>query len=395
MKKVGRIFGVFCILIVIYITTMCISYIIPNGYIQANVETSISRLDAEGDYYNPLFETDASKLDNFTDRLMINKSIKHDDRGILYNSLDVNDYARYWHGYLTVIRPLLVKLDYLQIRYLNLLVFFVLLGITVNMIKKKLGGLISSAFIVSIMMGYAFIVPMSLQFSSVFYIMMISIIIILMLHNRKVLYDKLIYIFFIIGSVTNFFDLLTAPLLTLGVPLIIVLLLKLKDEKNDGFIKNVFLAIVNSIVWAIGYGITWFSKWIIASIVLKRNVIVDAINNILFRTNGSEEYPVDLLGMYKANINLMYNDMMKKVLLIVLVIWIVLFIFYRKRNESVLKAIAILSVAVIPYIWYFVLSNHSQIHCFFTYRIQIMTTFSIFTFMIMTIDFEKIKNKIL
>ena len=116
----------------------------------------------------------ASKLDNFTDRLMISKAIKNDDKGALYNSLDVNDYARYWHGYLVLIRPLLIKLDYLQIRYVNVLIFFVLLGITFTMIKKKLGGLMASAFMVSIMMGYAFLVPLSLQFSSVFYIMMIS-----------------------------------------------------------------------------------------------------------------------------------------------------------------------------------------------------------------------------
>ena len=395
MKKVGRILVVFCMLIAIYVTTMCISYMIPNDYIKENVGISVSRLNGEGDYYNPLFETDASKLDNFTDMLMISKAIKNDDKGALYNSLDVNDYARYWHGYLVLIRPLLIKLDYLQIRYVNVLIFFVLLGITFTMIKKKLGGLMASAFMVSIMMGYAFLVPLSLQFSSVFYIMMISIMFILFLHNRRALYDKLIYIFFIIGSITNFFDLLTAPLLTLGVPLIIVLLLKINDKEDDSFIKNLFTAVFNSIMWAIGYGVTWFSKWVIASIVLKKNVIVDAINNILFRTNGNEEYPVDLAAMFRSNIDLMYNDMIKKVLLIVLVIWIVLFIFYRKRWDKVFKLVAILSVAVLPYIWYFVLSNHSQIHCFFTYRIQIMTTFSVFAFMIMTIDFEKIKNKVL
>ena len=41
---------------------MCISYMIPNDYIKENVGISVSRLNGEGDYYNPLFETDASKL---------------------------------------------------------------------------------------------------------------------------------------------------------------------------------------------------------------------------------------------------------------------------------------------------------------------------------------------
>ena len=119
---------------------------IPNDYIKENVGISVSRLNGEGDYYNPLFETDASKLDNFTDRLMISKAIKNDDKGALYNSLDVNDYARYWHGYLVLIRPLLIKLDYLQIRYVNVLIFFVLLGITFTMIILELEVLEVVAF---------------------------------------------------------------------------------------------------------------------------------------------------------------------------------------------------------------------------------------------------------
>ena len=39
---------------------------------------------------------------------------------------------------------------------------------------------------------------------------------------------------------------------------------------------------------------------------------------------------------------------------------------------------AMLTIALFPYIWYFVFSNHSQLHYFYTYRIQAITLFAVF-----------------
>lgn len=81
---------------------------------------------------------------------------------------------------------------------------------------------------------------------------------------------------------------LTAPLLTLGIPLIIEVLLRSREESLS--IKKAFLEIIKlSILWAIAYGTIFFAKWVIASLIMQKDLITVAINQILFRTNGSED----------------------------------------------------------------------------------------------------------
>ena len=62
------------------------------------------------------------------------------------------------------------------------------------------------------------------------------------------------------------------------------------------------------------------------------------------------------------------------VIMIVLAVAIVLLILRWRReglDSTSLTALALLMCAMVPYIWYVVLSNHSSIHWWFTYRNQI------------------------
>ncbi len=83
------------------------------------------------------------------------------------------------------------------------------------------------AFLFSMLAVCFFIVPSSLQYTGVFALTLLSVILVNLLYkmNKENLYS---YLFFIMGGCTTFFDLLTSPLITLGIPLIIVVLLKNK-----------------------------------------------------------------------------------------------------------------------------------------------------------------------
>lgn len=436
MKQIKRIGSIYISLIVLFVLTMTISYMIPNKKIEGHVRESLEQLNSEGVYPKVGFNTHAAQLDNFTDSWMLDIALSSDNKHPLKSSLEnpyrvasefragkitqvenlnkvvneknyeKNTYSRYWHGYLVILRPLLLFLNYTELRFINICCLFLLFIIANNLIKKKLGIKIMLSFFISIMMSMFIIIPMSLQFSSIFYIVFISTIVML-------IYDEIIkeknlgiYIFFIIGSITSFLDLLTVPVVTLGIPLVIYILMIQKKQMSSNSIKlddiqiktgidNIIEIIKNSIIWGIGYGTTWASKWIIATIVLKENIITNALNQISSRTSDtSGELIITTKNVIDANKELMYTDFIIKMAIILFIAWIICLVLYRKKSAEIINIAPILIIALMPYVWYMVLKNHSYIHFWFTYRNLSITTFAILAFMSYVLDTKKIAQQI-
>lgn len=420
-------------LMAIFIIIMTVSYIIPNKRIDWHVSESVAQLKSEGVYPRPFFNTQSAQLDNFTDSWMLNLAISADNKHPLKSALEnphrvakeydegkidkienlemsinnddinVKSYSRYWHGYLGILRPLLVLFSYTEIRFLNMCALFMLFIIVNSLLKKKLGIKIMMSFFISMMMVMFVIVPMSLQFSSMFYIMFISMIILLLYHDKIEENNLELYVFFIIGSITSFLDLLTVPLISLGIPLTTYILLIQNNKnqqltkrlhnniKNKTLFSNTIEIIKNSIIWGIGYGITWASKWVIATIILKQNVITDALNQILSRTSGTSDTVVfTVKSVIESNTNIMFTGFTTKLLLLILLIGIIAIIFIRKDLDEIIKISSILLIALMPFVWYIILKNHSQMHCWFTYRNLSITVYTILAFIGYSIDSQKL-----
>ena len=412
-NNVFNLLKIYICLITTFLIIITVSYMIPNKRINWHVSESMAQLNTEGVYPRPFFNTASAQLDNFTDAWMLNLSISADNKHPLKSALEnphrvlpeydegkidkvqnldmsintndykIQSYSRYWHGYLGILRPLLVLFSYTEIRFLNMCALFMLFIIVNSLINKKLGAKIMASFFISMMMVMFIIVPMSLQFSSMFYIMFISMIVLLLYHDKIEKNNLEIYLFFIIGSITSFLDLLTVPLISLGIPLITYISL----IKNKTIASNTIKIIKNSIIWAIGYGITWASKWVIATIILKKNIISDAINQILSRTSGSSNTTVfTAKSVITSNMDIMFTGFITKILLIILAIGIIAFIFSRKDLKEIIKIVPILLIGLFPFVWYIVLKNHSQIHCWFTYRNLSVSVYAILVFIGESID---------
>lgn len=91
--------------------------------------------------------------------------------------------------------------------------------------------------------------------------------------------------FFIVGSVSSFIDLLTAPLVTLGITAITYFLLMQKEEEKTSIKKYILEILKIGIAWVLGYGITWASKWVIVELVYGRPIISQAITQAFFRSD--------------------------------------------------------------------------------------------------------------
>lgn len=420
IKKISSYIILFLIMIVVFSIAMIGTYLLPNERIRAHIAESKELLINQNG--NPLF-TDYIKganLDVFTDLLIMNTAMnkgKTEDESVFirafensrysneednsYTSLqetvenpDIHnnqEYSRYWHGIQTIIRPLLLFFNYEEIRYIFMILIFVLLGISLLLINKNISFMHSMAFLVSMLAVCIFIVPMSIQYSAIFIITLLAVIIVNLLHKKQK--AKFIpYLFFIIGGLTTFFDLLTAPLLTLGIPLIIEVLLRSREESLS--IKKAFLEIIKlSILWAIAYGTIFFAKWVIASLIMQKDLITVAINQILFRTNGSEEYPATKIGAIVENFTYLYNNVLLACGIVTIIGWIIALIKTRKNKINWKKILILLIISIYPYVWYMVFAGHSTIHAFFTYRIQAIAIFGVLCIMLEFVDL-KTKEKI-
>jgi hypothetical protein len=232
------------------------------------------------------------------------------------------------------------------------------------------------------------IAPMSLQFSNMFYVTFLSMIVVLIYHKKMKKDDLSIYTFFAIGAVTSFMDLLTTPVLSLGIPLVTYILLEGRESK---FIENLIYTIKLSIMWTLGYGITWASKWMLASLVLRKNIVKESLSQILVRTSSTAENTIlNKQEVIQKNSDLIFNDFTLKIFLVILILWLILLVLYRKNK--IVNMLPILTVSLYPFIWYSVLKNHSYMHFWFTYRSLGVTVFTLLSFMAYSIDTSKIKN---
>jgi len=75
-------------------------------------------------------------------------------------------------------------------------------------------------------------------------------------------------VFLVIGMLTAFFDLFTAPLITLGLPLLMLFLVRESVQEEYGMRTGVVDTVKFGAIWAVGYASSWASKWFIGSAVI-------------------------------------------------------------------------------------------------------------------------------
>ncbi|MDE7232441.1 MAG: hypothetical protein K2N37_05145 [Lachnospiraceae bacterium] len=279
----------------------------------------------------------------------------------------VRNYGRYWHGYQVILRPLLCHFTYSDIRQINMILQLVLVFLLVAI----LAGSGDRIFIIPFGGMYLFLCPISLfsslQFSPCFYIMMLALIVLFAF--KDVLNDtRRNYLFLMTGILTAYFDLLTYPFITLGVPLLAYLgsaHRRLADDRMDGW-KQVFHLTVS---WCLGYGGMWSAKWMVATILTGENIIYDAFENIKFRSGY-----FSVRHSYYDTLQLNLSVCNRKVLMLAAICIGIYILAVRVKNHigmdrSLLPLMGmLLTVSLYPFVWYLFTKDHSCCHSYFTWR---------------------------
>lgn len=409
-KHVGKFIVTYFVLVMIFLITLILSCLIPSSSLKQNIGKTLTTLKKEGTYPSFGLPWRQIVLDNFTDTLMLNTAysvdsndpiksalvnVRYDgkvestnqisnlEKLYLHKDIQQVGYERYWHGYLLYLRPLLTMFSYSSIR--NIITLFLYSSFIVFMYLswKKLGKKVALSLLFGLFAVDFFYLGQSMQFSSVFLIGLLGSIYLLYRYKRNC---SLYTLFFIIGALTSFFDLLTAPLVTLGILLIAATSL---ENKN---IKNIFL---HCISWSVGYLLLWFSKWLIVDLLFTHGAIVTAFNEIVNRTVNQADANFSHFNAVKLNFFQLigYNHVNKIIVLFLFIISSIFFLrYFTFGKEKINKSIPWILIGSIPYIWYLIAANHSYLHVWYTYRNQFISVVCIFLVAAELIDWPRVKN---
>lgn len=398
-------------LLIIFIITLYISSKIPSKFLRTHISQSVTILQSEGVYPTTGFPWRKIILDNYTDPLMLNTAYSiqsseafktsllgkryYDNQSgqtqidnlytnVLHNPYPNVHYERYWHGYLIYLRPLLTIFNYETIRFINVLFLYGGLSWLLLLIAKKLGKKVALVILFGFFAVDFFFIWKSLQFSSVFYIAIYSSIYLLLHHQNN---KQLFILFFIIGGLTSFFDLLTAPLITFGLPIILIILLNKKINLKSVMYYGMY--------WSFGYILLWASKWILVSWLFTPDAIQTSLNQVVNRTVTEADPHFSYVRTLQLNIfQLLGYDKRNKIIDLIIGILITGFVlkYISFSKQKLSKIILLLLVSILPYAWYLIAANHSYLHVWYTYRIQMITVISGLLIIIELVNWQKFRQ---
>ncbi len=307
-------------------------------------------------------------LDGGTDTIMLKTALQPRETNVVKASMDMNGYDYYWHGYVSVLRPLLAVFDYGEIRVLNGMLQLLLVVLLFLQIYRKKGLVYGLLVLTSYCLLMSLAMPFSLQYSWVFYIAMTGALF-LSSKDRAARMDgmKLYWLFMGIGMATSFFDLLTYPLYTWGIPLVWLILLREDGAGPFVYVKEVVLT---GLWWILGYGGLWVMKWGLGSALLGRNIFESALYEVGFRL-GAEDTGAfgwtDRLEVLYSN----WKHYEYKIYVLLLGCWLgyVVVQSIRRGVDANGKSKALALIGCSSIVWYLALANHTGGHHFFTYRI--------------------------
>lgn len=387
--------------------------IVSEGYTPTSVTPYLSSRGDNGkrSLRRMLFNSWITLRDNFTDALMLGTAscssndsaaqkalliYKYDEPPIealnlIYDktsptTVPLNSYARYWHGYLIFLKPLLLFLNYSEIRLLNYLIELILLLFLFKEMYKLFDIKFVILFFSSMLFVSPYIIPLCLQYTTVFFPLLIGLIVLLRKHEWFLNNNRLIFYFLVIGIVTSYFDLLTYPLVTWGIPMLLVLAISSSSEVS--FSK---LCMFSS-SWLFGYAGMWVGKWTLGSIVLKKNLFADGLENLIFRTSHVSPDKITPINIFYILGEHLYKYANIVYIALILLIFVPLVIaVYRNRKNIKWKTFLqnnwiYLLICLAPVVWYQIALNHS-VHPY-TFRILWIAVLSSIMFLYRLANFS-------
>lgn len=350
-----------------------------------NQQESLAQLASEG-YFPEVPSTaggdgsfhsmNPTALELATDNLMMKMALYDGEEDCIvqafrcYSTQYEEEYSRYWHGYVVILRFLLLFFNYYEIRIMNGIFQILIFAGVMHYILKSKGIKYALALATSYILLMPAALAQCLQYSWIYYITFGALLIYLKFKSYLEEGERYLYFFLLIGAVTTYLDLLTYPLLTWGFVIIWWLLMQ---EKKESIVGNLLKVIYSGIAWVMGYALMWVGKWAVGSLILRENLFQKAISEIFLWTVAEEKVAITLSDRLKT-LHLNWEMYSYKLYFIVLIIWVLYAVVrgiagYGKDS----RVPALLLAGVSSIVWYITLAGHTAMHHIFTHRIYGIT----------------------
>ena len=406
VAAIARVYGVMLLVLTAAIVAV---YCIPLSALRDNVDKSIATLEAEGNYPTRNILGQA-QLDNFTDCYMLQTSYCTDDKHPVRSAMEVmrcrrtsdiiadtrqyfNEgdvvphesmwhYGKYWHGYQVVLRPLLTVTDYQGIRTLNWVLLPALLAICLVQMWR-IRRWLPLCFLFALLVVKSGVVPLSMQYSNCYYIMLVSTILIMTFDSLTRTPLRRAQVMFAIGAFTAFSDFFTVPTITLGVPLATMML-----KRNEHSLRQVLGLCA---MWGLGWLVFLVSKWPVAMLLAGYNPLHEVGLSIVLHTVNDED-PTPKLIWVKSIISYGIRPMFALKVVAAVLLLAAAWMAGRGRQVA-LKHLWLWLLALVGPAWMLVFMHHAYCHHFISLRSYLTTWYVLPIFMCLIIDWRALVKR--
>lgn len=404
-----RALGAFAATLAVLFVLLLAAYALPGGPVRDHVYTSAQTIAEEG-LYPEYFSFKLFQMDNYTDTVMLFEAASADEAPPLtammtntaYNvdnfetlaedlqwyiekdlcagaqrtdapALVPFSYARYWHGYLIWLRPLLLVTTITGVRIVQYAVLLALLAAVLWLLRRRCGLRACLWFAVSQLLVTVFWVPHQVQYFTTFCIAYAGCAWVLARPRRA---GQLSIALVVLGTCTAFCDLLVTPIITLGLP-VAVWLCCLPQRAASGA-RQCLPVIGGSLCWGAGYAMCWGLKWVLATLITGQDIIGDAIHQAGVRTTADIWHGMELSW---GNIFRFVGDTLSQrgllwPAVLVVILCIAAFLLCLRSKEALLRALPMGLTALMAPAWLALLRTHSIQHGWFTWRSLTVSIFA-------------------
>lgn len=395
MKTLFKIFACVVLSILTGCVLMIAVYLLPTAPMSDNIARSSELFDAEGIYPAWAKGYKMTQLNNWTEGYILcsaiypgenlfvdamqNPIIEYEEQPITLsltlqaNDVDgetyVREYGRYWHGMLVLLKPLLLLFDVGDIRIINMIIQIALIFAIVIRLVETDNKKIILPFFLAIMVINPITLPMSFVFSAEYLLMLTGTLIVINKNNWLMVENRYKFFFCILGCATAFFNELSFPMVTLGIPLICWLLIN--DLTWEKKLKG---QIVFSAIWAMSYSLMWLGKWICATLITGYNYFAEVVSQANTYV-VDDAYEPEVWERLWKNISVIAKwPFFILFSIVVIILLIKLCKAWRQNSSKSFKGFILCKMPYIlllfyPFVLYIALGNgYSYEHYWFSYR---------------------------
>ncbi len=410
---------VYALIVMLGIGMLFLSGLAPQDQVEKHYLNSIDQLAPEYQNHHILRQVWGSySLDDWTEVIILSLStymdVKDNPSSVMTNAYPLEDdftlydakatvenhepadvfYVRYWHGFRIYVRALLSVMDYGTMRTLIMWTFFLLMAAVAAMLSLKTSSVWPPMLFTA---GILFVNPVVasalFQYSSCFIIAFIGMLFVPKWQKNP---QSAWMGFMILGMTTMFFDFYTAPLITLGLPLLGWLICDNYSAHPAPVKKQALWSLKAVGVWFGSYVSMWIVKLVLTSLFTNQDAFGSAWGATVERL-GIEKSPEYLYRYDKVEALIspfkhLFDWPMLVIFVVILLIAGVVMLLLRTKKDSYARGIVMLSIAMLPIVWTLVATQPMIMHAHFQYRILAVTMLGGMYFWLMSVDRSRLPD---